>query len=66
LWGLERFETRVNRSTSILASIGTAWLVWAVSAVLLMLAAGGTWQFHRAMCAVAVYELPRRSARDKS
>ena len=39
--GMERFETRVNQSTSILASIGAAWLVWAVSAVLLMWAAGG-------------------------
>ena len=40
--GMERFETRVNQSTSILASIGAAWLVWVTSAVLLMWAAGGT------------------------
>ena len=40
--GMERFETRVNQSTSILASIGAAWLVWAVSVVLLLWAAGGT------------------------
>ena len=39
--GMERFETKVNRSTTILASIGGAWLVWGASVSLLMWAAGG-------------------------
>src|SRR5512138_2213048 len=40
--GMERFSTEVNHSTSILGSIGAAWLVWGTATVLLMWASGGT------------------------
>jgi hypothetical protein len=39
--GMERFSTEVNHSTSILGSLGAAWLVWGLAATLLMWAAGG-------------------------